>query len=228
MRNTIKRKYSNWRNEPFITYGLLAVSVLMYLLMSFNGGSQNPLTLMYYGAKINELIVYGEWWRLITPMFLHIGISHLLFNGLILYFLGAQLERILGHFRFLLLYLFSGILGNVASFAINSAMSAGASTAIFGMFASTIVLAKMYPYHAGIQQLSRNYLFLIIINVIMGFTSSSVDNAGHLGGLLGGYLLMYVLSTPHTSVPSRKERIKYGLIYIASFCLLFIIGFLKV
>src|SRR5699024_3526907 len=103
------------------------------------------ITLIYFGAKSNPAIVAGEWWRLITPMFLHIGFTHILFNGLIVYFLGSQLEMIIGHFRYFLLYLLSGILGNAASFAFNFSISAGASTAVFGLFASTIVLGKLYP-----------------------------------------------------------------------------------
>ena len=81
MDNNIKHALRNWRRMPFVTYGILAVTILMYLLMSFNGGSQNPYTLIIFGAKVNELIVVGDWWRLLTPMFLHIGFTHLLFNG---------------------------------------------------------------------------------------------------------------------------------------------------
>lgn len=210
-----------------MTYGFLAVTILMYLLMTFNGGSENPWTLMIFGAKINEFIVYGEWWRLITPIFLHIGFSHLLFNGLVIYFLGIELEIIIGHFRFFVLYLLSGLLGNAASFALNNSISAGASTAIFGLFATTIVLAKLYPYHTGIQRLSRDYLALIIINVVIGFFSNSIDNAGHLGGLLGGYLAMYALSSKNAINNEKKQRIKYGLAYLASLIILIVIGFIR-
>src|SRR5699024_6985823 len=212
---------------PFVTYGFLGITILMYLIMTFNGGSENPWTLMIFGAKVNELIVYGDWWRLITPTFLHIGFSHLLFNGLVIYFLGIELEMIIGHFRFFVLYLLSGLLGNAASFALNNSISAGASTAIFGLFATTIVLAKLYPYHTGIQRLSRDYLALIIINVVIGFFSNSIDNAGHLGGLLGGYLAMYALSSKNAINNEKKQRIKYGLAYLASLIILIVIGFIR-
>lgn len=217
----------NIQRKPFITYGFLGITILMYLIMTFNGGSENPWTLMIYGAKINEFIVYGDWWRLITPIFLHIGFSHLLFNGLVIYFLGIELEMIIGHFRFFALYLLSGLLGNAASFALNSSISAGASTAIFGMFATTIVLAKLYPYHTGIQRLSRDYLALIVINVIAGFFSQSIDNAGHIGGMLGGYLAMYALSSKNAINNGKKQRIKYGLAYLASLIILIVIGFIR-
>jgi len=217
----------NLQRKPFVTYGFLGITILMYLIMTFNGGSENPWTLMIFGAKVNELIVYGDWWRLITPTFLHIGFSHLLFNGLVIYFLGIELEMIIGHFRFFVLYLLSGLLGNAASFALNNSISAGASTAIFGLFATTIVLAKLYPYHTGIQRLSRDYLALIIINVVIGFFSNSIDNAGHLGGLLGGYLAMYALSSKNAINNEKKQRIKYGLAYLASLIILIVIGFIR-
>lgn len=223
----MKYKLRNWRRTPFVTYGLLTLTILMYLLMSFNGGSQNSFTLMFFGAKVNELIVVGQWWRLITPMFLHIGFTHLLFNGLIVYFLGAELEGVLGHFKYFLLYLLSGILGNAASFALNSSISAGSSTAIFGLFAATIVLGKLYPNHRGIQQLSRNYLVLIILNIVFGLFSSGIDNAGHVGGLIGGYLIMYTLSGPNVLNNPKQQRIKYGALFLLVFIILLAIGFFR-
>lgn len=196
--------------------------------MSFNGGSQNTLTLIYYGAKLNELIVAGQWWRLFTPVFLHIGFTHLLFNGVIVYFLGSQLEVLIGHFRYFLLYFLSGLLGNAASFAFNNSVSAGASTAIFGLFAATIVLGKLYPNRPGIQQLSRSYSVLIILNVVFSLFNSGVDKAGHFGGLAGGYLLMYAISSPNVWNNPKERRIKHGLIFAGVLIVLLTIGFLKV
>lgn len=227
MNNQMKHKLRNWRRYPVVTYGLLTITILIYALMSLSGGSQNPLTLVLFGAKVNELIVLGDWWRLITPMFLHIGFTHLLFNGLIVYFLGSQLEMIIGHLRYFLLYILSGILGNVASFALNNSISAGASTAIFGLFAATIVLGKLYPYQASIQQLSRNYLVLIILNVVFGLFSPTIDNAGHIGGLVGGYLIMYALSSPNVSNNPKNQRIKYGGLFLVILIILIIIGFIR-
>ena len=147
MNQKSRRNIQKLQRTPFVTYGLLALTIIMFLLMTVNGVSQNILTLIYFGAKSNPAIVAGEWWRLITPMFLHIGFTHILFNGLIVYFLGSQLEMIIGHFRYFLLYLLSGILGNAASFAFNFSISAGASTAVFGLFASTIVLGKLQHFY---------------------------------------------------------------------------------
>ena len=217
----------NWRKKPFVTYLLLIIMVILYVLMTFNGGSQNPFVLMTFGAKVNEFIVLGDWWRLITPAFLHIGLSHLLFNGVVVYYLGAQLEQIIGHLRYLLLFFFSALMGNAASFAFNDAISAGASTAVFGFFASTLVLSKLYPYHRGIEALSRNYMTLVVINILWGLFSRTVDNAGHIGGLIGGYLIMYVLSAPNVKNNNKQQRIKYGVLYMIALSLFLLIGFFR-
>lgn len=228
MINTLRNKLEDLKRTSFVTYGILAITFFMYFVLSINGGSENTGTLIQYGAKVNELIYLGEWWRLITPIFLHIGFTHLVFNSLIIYFLGAEVEMIIGHFRYFILYFTSGILGNIASFALNNSVSAGASTAIFGIFASTLVLAKLYPYHTGIQLLSRNYLTLIILNVVFGLFSASTDNAGHIGGLVGGYLMMYALSSRNALNNPKKKRLIYAFAYVVVFILLLAIGYFKI
>lgn len=226
LNHTIAHWRLNWRSKPFITYGFLLIIVLMFIIMTIDGGSENPMTLVKYGAKFNFSIISGDWWRLITPAFLHIGSTHLILNALVIYFLGMQIEKVIGHFRYFLLLLLSALLGNAASFAFSSAISAGASTAIFGLFASTLVLAKLYPYQRGIQDLSKNYFVLILLNVVFGLFSGSVDNAGHIGGLIGGYLTMYAVSTLNANNNSRQNRIKYGALYLILLIVLIIIGYL--
>lgn len=217
----------NWRSKPFITYGFLMIIAIMYLLLMVNGGSYNPMTLVRFGAKFNGFIISGDWWRFITPVFLHIGTTHLVLNALVIYFLGMQIEKIIGHTRYFLLILLSTILGNVTSFAFSDAISAGASTAIFGLFASTIVLAKLYPYQRGIQELSRNYIVLILLNVVFGLFSASVDNAGHIGGLLGGYLAMYAISSVNAKNNTMKNRIIFGMLYMIILIAFIFIGYIR-
>lgn len=228
MINTLRNKLDNLKNTSYVTYGILGITFFMYFVLSINGGSENTVTLIQYGAKVNELIYLGEWWRLITPIFLHIGLAHLVLNSLIIYFLGSEVEMIIGHFRYLILYLMSGVLGNLTSFALNNSISAGASTAIFGIFASTLVLANLYPYHTGIQLLSRNYLTLIVLNVVFGMFSTSTDNAGHIGGLLGGYLIMYALSSRNALNNPNRKRLIYAFAYVVVFVILLAIGYFKV
>ena len=103
-------------SKPVFTYVFIVIQVAVFIWLQLNGGSTNTSTLIKYGAKVNQLIVEGEWWRFITPVFLHIGFLHLVMNTLALYFLGTAVERIYGNFRFLLIYLFAGVTGFIASF----------------------------------------------------------------------------------------------------------------
>lgn len=216
-------KWMRLKRKPLVTYSILAINVILFLLMELNGGSTDSFTLVQFGAKLNELIVSGQWWRLVTPMFLHIGFTHLLFNSLVVYFLGIQLEEIYGHFRFALIYLLSGLLGNVMSFAFNDAISAGASTAIFGMFISTLVLAQANPNNPAIQAIASNYRLLIIINIVFNLFDASVDLSGHIGGLIGGFLIASALTY------SRDEsvHIPYLLAYVGVAIIFTFIGYYR-
>ncbi len=210
--------------KPLVTYLFLAMQIGAFLLMTLDGGSTSIETLVRYGAKFNPLIVLGQWWRLITPMFLHIGVVHLIMNSVILYYLGAQLEAVFGHWRYFVLYFFGGIAGNAASFAFSESVSAGASTALFGLFGSTLVLAKLYRGNPAIQIMSRNFSLLILLNLLFGLFSTQVDLAGHMGGLAGGYLLSYVLTTPVVRFKLTQRRAVFGLLYIGLLIVLIVIG----
>lgn len=172
--------------RPIFTYLLIAVQVVMFLLLELSGGSTNTATLTAFGAKNNVLILEGEWWRFVTPMFLHIGLTHLLFNTFALWSVGAAVERIYGSGRFLLIYLVSGIFGSIASFVFNTAIAAGASGAIFGCLGALLYLAisnrKLF-----FRTMGTNIIVIILINLGIGFTVSGIDNAGHLGGSLGDF-----------------------------------------
>lgn len=217
----LKHNLMRLNRRPFITYAILIINIAMFLLMEITGSSQNVLTLVQFGAKSNLFIAAGEWWRLITPMFLHIGVVHLIMNSLIIYFLGMQLEEIYGHLRFTLIYLFSGIFGNILSFAFNDAISAGASTAVFGLFMTTLVLANERPNNPAIQAIARNYRILIIINIIFNLFDAGVDLAGHLGGLAGGFLVAKAL----TKTNDKDFRLSYMIVYVVAAIILFYIGY---
>lgn len=217
---TIRR----WQRKPYVTYGLIGITILMFLLQTLLGGSQDPFVLYALGAKVNGLIVSGEWWRLITPVFLHIGFQHILLNGLIIYFLGIQVESIIGHWRYFSLYILSAIAGNAASFAFNQSISAGASTALFGLFGATLVLPKLYPNNYQVKEMSKSFLVLIVINLVFGLFSSGIDMAGHIGGLAGGYLLMYALSSPNAWISGAKVQGRYAGIFVITVLILLFIG----
>lgn len=221
-------KIKRFLRKPVVTYTFLGLQILLFILMTFDGGSTNTLTLVQYGAKFNPLLVAGQWWRLVTPIFLHIGWIHLLMNSVILYYLGIQLEDTLGHWRFAMIYLLSGIAGNAASFAFNAfSVSAGASTSLFGLFGATLFLGRTYTNNPAIQQMSRNFGTLIIINLVFGFFSSSVDLAGHLGGLAGGFLLSTAISIQNPLPRWKKKRLLYGAIFAGLLVVLLVIGYVR-
>lgn len=173
--------------RPLVTYTMMGISLTAFalqMLSRFVLGWDLPGQL---GMKAADAILAGEWWRLLTPIWLHGGILHLAFNMYALYALGSQLERVYGHGRFLLLYLLAGFAGNVMSLIMSPARSLGSSTAIFGLLAAYSVF--LYRNRAFFGARGRpalvNILTIAVINFIIGL-SPGIDNWGHLGGFLGG------------------------------------------
>ena len=138
---------------------LLAINVLVFLAMTALGGSENVGILILFGAKYNPAIVAGQYWRLLTACFVHIGLIHLLFNSYALYSFGREVERRYGRTRFLALYLLSGVAGSTASFVGSPRLAAGASGAIFGLLGATIAYFATYreQFGAGANAHCRAY-----------------------------------------------------------------------
>ncbi|MBM4081130.1 MAG: rhomboid family intramembrane serine protease, partial [Planctomycetes bacterium] len=190
-------KMETARTSPrSVTYGLLVVNLLVFLAMSHQGGSTNIEVLQRFGANDARRIWDGEYWRLITPIFLHIGMLHLLLNGFALLALGPEVERHLGGPLFLLLYLLSGLCGNVATLLFTHGLSAGASGAIFGLAGAILMLEVLHgvnPFKFMARREGYSILPIILINLILGFQIPQIDNSGHIGGLLGGIVFGYCL-----------------------------------
>ncbi len=190
--------------KPFLTYILVAINLIMFLLLELVGsGSTDLSTLIKFGAKYNTAILEGDWWRFITPMFLHIGFLHLLMNTLALYYLGISVERIYGTWRFLILYFAAGITGGVASFAFTTQVSAGASGAIFGCFGALLYFGVAHP-SLFLRSMGRNVIVVLGINLAFGFIVPMVDNSAHIGGLIGGFLASAIVHLPHHKKSLRQ------------------------
>jgi rhomboid protease GluP len=172
---------------PWVTYALLGVTVIVYAVQYFTQLPSGGDLLMLWGGKINQAIVEGEWWRLVTPVFLHASLPHILFNMYFLYVVGPSLERFYGRMRYTLLYFLGGVAGNVASFYLSDGISVGASTALFGLVAANAVFVyrnrEFFGDRAG--ALLRNSVAIVAVNLLIGLTPG-IDNWGHIGGLLGG------------------------------------------
>jgi len=179
-------------SRPYVTYALIAVSVLVYAAQVLGEFLLQVDVVLYYGAKINEFIQVGQFWRLFTPMFLHGSLIHLLFNMYTLYQIGQSLERPYGHFRFLLLYGVGGFTGNVLSFLLTPAVSVGSSTAVFGLLAAEGIFIYRHRQMLGprARPMLNNVLFFAGINLLFGL-SGGIDNWGHVGGMVGGVLFAW-------------------------------------
>ena len=191
--------------KPYLTYIFLGLQCLVFRAMTFLGGSENSYLLLLFGAKENSLIaLHQEYWRLFTPIFIHIGFVHLLMNSLVLYYLGSFVEKIIGSWRFALLYILSGVMGNLLSYQFSWGLSAGASTSLFGLFAFFVTMAYLKPDNPYYSALGQQYKTLIILNIILNLFSTNIDLAGHLGGALGGVLMtLWLMSDEKEERPYR-------------------------
>ena len=176
---------------------LLAVNIGIWALMTLAGGSENSAVLIRFGASFSPRVVQGEIWRLFTANFLHIGVLHLVFNSLALYALGQEVEALFGSPRFIVVYLLTGLSGSIFSFGLRSdaALSAGASTAIFGLVGALMAFFVRNRRHFGeiARRRLNNYVFLILINLYIGLSVPGIDNLGHIGGFAGGLTLGWLL-----------------------------------
>ena len=169
-----------------VTYVLIAICAIMYLISILAGGT-DALTLYKLGAVAPAAIKSGEIWRLLTGTFLHGGLIHLLVNMYSLFIIGTQLETYLGKGKFLTVYLVSAISGSLMSSLFTNAISVGASGAIFGLLGSLLYFGYHFRLYLG-TVLKTQIIPLIILNLFIGFTLPGIDNAAHIGGLIGGLL----------------------------------------
>src|SRR5438128_8913535 len=186
-----------WTRRPTYTYVFFGLNIVVFVLMALAGGSTNQLTLMAFGVKSNPEIAQGQWWRFVTPIFIHIGMLHLLFNSYALWIVGPQVEKLYGGARFVILYIVTGVAGVVGSYLYRPyGVSAGASGAIFGLFGVLLVFGLRYRHHVPPffrRAVGTGVLPVIVINLFIGFTIPIIDNSAHIAGLLSGMALAAVV-----------------------------------
>ncbi len=175
--------------RPLVTYSLIGINVAVYLAQVVGGVNKvaGNLGMWPIGIAGN-----GEWWRLGSAAFLHGSWLHIIFNMYVLYALGPTLERILGHSRYLILYVLAAVGGGVASYLISdmNTVSVGASGAIFGLMGALVVAGRRLRYDV------TQVLVLLGINVVIGFISPGVDWRAHLGGLITGAIVAAIFVFP--------------------------------
>ena len=216
--------FANWTGR------ILLFNTVIFLIMTWQSGSlfdPGNGSILMNGAKDSVAIVNGEYWRFVTPIFIHIGLIHYLFNSYILYYIGNQLEGLLGAKRYLIIFIGSGILGNVASAILSPVMSAGASSSIFGLLGCGFYLErtfrKRFAGDPAMKSGNKAYAMTILINLVFGFVVPFIDNAAHIGGLVGGFLLTVGMIHLRPSRIVAGKR-KFGIAMISTFIILTVSG----
>lgn len=201
-RQTIKDIFSF--GKPFFVYMLILINVLMYFVLEANGGSQAIDNLIRFGAKYNPAIIEdGEWWRIVSSMFLHIGFIHLFMNMFAIYYIGALVERTFGSWRFIVIYMLSGIGGGLASFAFTPNVAAGASGALYGLIGALLLFGLNYK-RIFFQTIGKGLIVIIIINLVFSFMVPQIDAGAHIGGLITGFIAAGIVHLPNRKKTSTQ------------------------
>lgn len=187
--------------QPYATFGLIAVNVVLFWLLSANGGADNPGTLRDFGALSPSLVESGQCWRAFTSIFLHASIPHILFNMTSLFAVGTLAERLYGSVKFLAIYLGSGLIGSGVSLGFAfvtghlDVLGVGASGAIFGVAGALLTVrfqtSDVIPRRLR-ERVSLSLLPLVALSLLFAFLTPYVDNGAHVGGLFGGVALSFV------------------------------------
>ncbi len=200
---------------PYITISLITINILIFLV---------SIILGQYNAVVNKYCVYGplvrsgEYYRLVTGMFLHGSVLHLAFNCYALYIIGSQLESFIGKFKYSIVYLFSGITGSLFSMMFSNYPSVGASGAIFGLMGSLIYFGYHYRVYLG-NYVKTQLIPLVIINLLIGFSTPGIDNFAHIGGLIGGMICTMGLGIEGKSTSFEKVNGKIISVLFILFCI---------
>ena len=182
---------------PYVTVGLIAINVVYFLILVLNGNPGNTAYMLKMGAEYAPSVFEGhEFWRLITCMFMHFSFTHLASNMIYLGIVGFSYERVVGHWKFFLIYCLSGFGGNVLSCAYyqitgQRVVAAGASGAVYGIIAMVIYLMFTARKRMGSKQMLTRIAIMLIFLFYSNFSkdSNGVDVAAHIGGLVFGLIL---------------------------------------
>ena len=216
------------KKVPIITYTIMIICLLVFIAMYiFGNGSQDAQTLLKFGANWDVLTKSSpkEYYRLLTSVFLHIGFIHIIVNMYSLYVIGPQVESFFGKLKYLFIYLFSGICGSMLSLAFtHNTISAGASGAIFGLLGSLLYFGYYYRAYLG-NVVKSQIVPIILLNLAIGFILTGIDNAAHIGGLVGGIVASMAVGIPDKS--TKFEKINGLVMLIIYFVFLVYLGFIR-
>ncbi len=208
--------------ETKVTTVLMIINIAVFAIMTLTGGSESIGNLVRFGAMVKPLFHQGEWWRVFTAAFIHIGFFHILFNMYFLYNIGPLFERLYGSINFLIIYILAGVMGNLFTYAFGEAntVSAGASTSLYGMFGLAIGLMINYKDDEILRGLGASFLSIIVINIVYSLLAPGIGIQGHMGGFLAGVLLAGNFPVVNRQIP--KTTIIISLIAFIILAFLFI------
>lgn len=185
--------------KPIVTYILIGVNILVFVLTMFLGNK-----VLYFGANNRTLVIeFNEYYRLLTSIFIHMDVLHLFFNCYALYYIGNQIEGFYGKAKYLIIYLLSGLIGSLLSICFHDGASIGASGSIFGLFGALLYFGYHYRLYLGTAMRSQ-VIPVILFNLALGFMVSGIDNAAHIGGLIGGILVSMACGVALKSTKTSK------------------------
>lgn len=190
--------YSGMKKTAYVNVLLIALNIGYFLFLEMIGSTEDSMFMIQHGAMFEPLVrEREEYFRLLTSVFMHFGVNHIANNMIILFILGDNMERALGHVKYLVFYLVCGVGANVVSMMVNVmqgdvVVSAGASGAIFGVIGG--LLYAVVINHGRLEDLStRQLAVMILCSLYFGFTSTGVDNVAHVAGLLIGIVMAVLL-----------------------------------
>lgn len=209
---------------------IILLNTILYLIVASKSGAlarPRVIDLIDFGANHSFLVVSGQYWRLITPAFLHGDLLHFLVNNWAIYVLGFQVESMLGSSRFLFLYLLAGLGGNICSSAWTMGLSVGASSSLFGLLGAGFYVETIYSRKVssnGGKPGYRAYLAMIVMNLLLGTMIPVIDNAAHLGGLVTGLIFTYIIfnKSKNNLVKANIKKSRIATLVLVS---LLILGF---
>lgn len=214
------QKYENvFRPKKLvITYLLIAICVFMYVVTCLIDTDFN-YALLLLGANNQSLVIHGQIWRLLTSAFLHGSLMHLFVNMYSLLIIGGQVESYMGKVRYLVIYILSALMGSLFSVLfLGNSISIGASGAIFGLAGSLLYFGYHYRLYLS-NALTSQIIPVIVVNLLLGFFTTGIDNAAHIGGLIGGYLATMIVGVKYK--PDKRATINGIIVYLLLIAFLF-------
>lgn len=187
-----------YRKTAYVNFMIMAVNILVFLFLESQGSTDNGQFMVDHGALFEPSVLYDrEYWRLLTAVFMHFGVEHLVNNMLLLFVLGDNMERALGKIKYVIFYLVCGVGANVVSLCVNVikddyAVSAGASGAIFGVIGGLLYAVTVNRGH--LEDLNTTQMAVLAgFSLYYGFTSTGINNVAHVAGLVLGMIMAAIL-----------------------------------